>query len=572
MMKKVTANVKMTSFLLGLALLLLIAPFYSQVNGGGSGLSLTYNIPTWVIASWIIAVGLWLIANNKTFTYPQLWYYFVVFPVITLASSMLAEISQPINWLFRQLVILGGFFFLFALFQYQAKQYVLDRILLVLVLTAGLHALLGSMQIIAPDHLPAYFPPNNDFVPRGMFQQINVQVSFLVTGLVICLYLISRPSFRLSSPLVKFLVIIAFTLAVYVIIASGSRVGLLSILLSVPLVLWSRRQQLRPQKNLLIILFVISCGSVWAGQSGLQQTMDKTVRATDNSYATARVAMYTIGLELVVKEPVHGYGIGGFLKAWNQQSSDFVSRHPETVLPPYITHPHNELLFWMIEGGLLVLAGILIVIVGIILALYRCGFQRGGAYAAMLIPISLHTQVELPFYISAVHWFLWLFLIYLVLRHSSRTINVTFSAAVTWSLRTVAVIFAIGVTLFMINTARAQADLYSFLHDRNKQPPYLQLALNNLYFKPVAEQLAMRSMLYASIENNDRARVKIFETWAQEYVEINPELKMYEDLISASVFLRPEGKGCDAIKDGLTMYAHNKPLQQAYKDKCSVQD
>jgi hypothetical protein len=91
----------------------------------------------------------------------------------------------------------------------------------------------------------------------------------------------------------------------------------------------------------------------------------------------------------------------------------------------------------------------------------------------------------------------------------------------------------------------------------------LFIALNNIYTKEYAEQLAMRSMLYHSIENNNAEKVSQFENWALDYVKASPELKMYEDLISASLFLRPKGKGCDAIDAGYQMYAHNKSLQEA---------
>jgi len=551
--------------------LFLIVPFYSSDNIGGTGLTLTYNIPVWLIASWIMAAGLSVISIKQSFAHPKLWFFFVLFPSIVIVSSLMSDGSQSITWLFRQFYILGGLVFLFALFQFSVKQKSIDDILFVLVLATGLHALIGTLQTLGFEDL-TFWIPSKDFVPRGNFQQINVQVSFLVTGLITSLYLISRPGFRKRSTLTKLVVMVSFGLATYVIIASGSRVGLLAMFLGVPLVLWSRYHQLKHHKELLTIICIIACTAIVAGQAGLHRTLDKASTLSEKSYSTARVAMYTIGLELVAKEPVYGTGIGSFRRVWNKQSSDFVVRHPETVLPQSVGHPHNEILFWMIEGGISVVLGIFAVIIGIILALKQCGFQRGGAYAAMLLPISLHTQVELPFYISAVHWFLWLFLIYLVLRHQTKIVEINISKAATRLLQIVAIVFAFSATIFMVNTTRAQTDLYHFLYDKNVQPPYLQLALNNIYFKPMAEQVAMRSMLYASIENNDRARVKIFETWAQEYVEINPELKMYEDLISASVFLRPEGKGCDVIKEGLTMYAHNKPLQQAYKDNCPMQD
>ena len=187
----------------------------------------------------------------------------------------------------------------------------------------------------------------------------------------------------------------------------------------------------------------------------------------------------------------------------------------------------------------------------------------------MLLPISLHTQVELPFYASSLHWFVWLFLIYLVLRHQIKKIEIGLSQTASRLLQTSAVLGAFSVSFFMVNTAKAQADLYDFLYNKNARPPYLRVALNNLYFKPLAEQVAMRSNLYANIENNNKQGVEEFVVWAKDYVNKSPELKMYEDLISASVYLNPAGKVCDMINEALTMYAHNKPLQKARDDNCS---
>ena len=117
----------------------------------------------------------------------------------------------------------------------------------------------------------------------------------------------------------------------------------------------------------------------------------------------------------------------------------------------------------------------------------------------MLLPISLHTQVELPFYASSLHWFVWLFLIYLVLRHQIKKIEIGLSQTASRLLQTSAVLGAFSVSFFMVNTAKAQADLYDFLYNKNARPPYLLVALNNSYFKPLPEQVAMRSNLYANI-------------------------------------------------------------------------
>jgi len=546
----------------------MISPFYAQPNMGGVGLALTYNIAVWLVAMWIMALGLFFIAVQKQVYFTRLWGYFFLFPCIVIVNSFFADVYQPITWFFRQLYILGGGLFLFSLFQFQARQFVIDRILFIIVIGALLQSILGCIQIIAPELLSLWFPPNFDHVPRGMFQQINVQASFLVTALIINLYTISRPAFNASSYFIKVFIVFSFAITLYVVVASGSRIGLLSLLLAVPIMLWSRKKQLRSKKKWLVVLFFASSISLILGQSGMFQTFDKTQQLIEHSYSDARVTMYSIGIELVEKEPIHGYGIGSFLLAWNQQASKFIKHHPDASLPEYVTHPHNELLFWMIEGGLLALFGIIIVIAGIGRAIYLCGMQRGGAYAAMLLPISLHTQVELPFYISSLHWFLWLFLIYLVLRHSTVRRRVNLSASARLVLQGIAMTLVFGGTYFMYNCSRAQTDLFNFLYSDNKQKPYLQIALNNLYFRPEAEKAAMQSMLYASIETDDRDKVITFEKWANNYVKSTPELTIYGDLINASKYLRPDEKGCDVMAQTMKMYAQNNILKDAFHNKC----
>jgi len=540
---------------------------YSQQNLGGTGLQLPFNISAWVIVVYLIAVGCLVTLHRGRLIYPKWWFAFIVFPLVVIVNGVVTEGNAPIIWFFRQAYLLGGLAFVLALLQFQINQRVLDQCIFVLIIAFGLHSLLGMAQVYSPGLIPQYFHSLNDFVPRGIFQQINAQASFLATGLVVTLYFISRPSFRCANRVVQSVVVITFASALYIVVASGSRIGLLSLIIAIPLVVWSRFHQLKSHKTLLLILVLSSCGGFIAGQVGLHETIDKTTQLTEKSYSTARVTMYTIGMELVAKEPIYGYGIGGFLKAWNLQASDFVLRHPEASLPQYVTHPHNETLFWMIEAGLPALFGILVFVIATCLALYQCGFQRGGAYAAMLLPISLHTQVELPFYISSLHWFLWLFLIYLVLRRYTKTAVFNLSLSMRRLIQIASVSFPIGVTLFMVSTAHAQLDLYDFFYKKNKQAPYLELALDNVYTKNMAEQILMSAILYSSIENGDESTVETFEGWALNYVITRPELKMYQDLISASIFLRPEGKGCDAIIAGLKMYGHNKPFKLAY-EKC----
>lgn len=55
------------------------------------------------------------------------------------------------------------------------------------------------------------------------------------------------------------------------------------------------------------------------------------------------------------------------------------------------------------------------------------------------------------------------------------------------------------------------------------------------------KKIAMRSSLYADTEINNRLGVEKFVSGPKNYVSKSAELKVYGDLISASVYLNPEG-------------------------------
>jgi len=542
-----------------LSLVFLAAPFITQANMGGLGLDLGYNISIWTTVSWVISLGLILLVKNKAAYLPRIWPYLCLFPGSIIITSLITGTEKPTLWLFRELYILGGLSFLFALFQFNPTQRSVDKILIIIGISTFFHALLGSLQtFILAENLPIWSPQNN-WSPRSIFQQINVQASFIATGLITIVYLISRPISKKQHWLTKVFWVITVALSAYVIAASGSRIGLLSILIGLPLVLISRRHQLKPHYGLLFAMLISYMAGSYIGESGLQRTFDKTASLSNQSYSNARITIYTIGTNIVKKKPLFGHGIGGYQKAWNQESANFFIEHPDSALPENVTHPHNEFLLWAIEGGALTLISILITFGAIGFTLFKCGFQRGGAYAAMLLPITFHTQVELPFYTSSLHWFIWLFLIYLPTRHNVTKKTLDFSFAANLTAYAAATCLAIGTSLFMYRTASAQADMTDFM--LHKAPvSVLQNGLNNLYSKREAENILRITSLLSSIKSGNKENIRKFQTWALNYIKTHPEPRMYKLLILASRALNPDESGCKAALTAITIYPHSKQI------------
>ncbi len=561
-MQSVHAQSRQWPLLLLMGALFLLAPFYYQDNFGGRGLDLTYNIPIWFFAGLLIFYGLFLFARQGRFFYPFHGWAFLILPVVLVLTGMLEGADQPIAWLFRQIYLLGGILFLFMLFQFRANQATVERVLLFVVISALLNAILATVQILNPEILEGLFVTAQNY-PIGVFQQVNVLASFLATGLIVVIYLISRPSFQGRAWSVKALLVISTGMVSFIIITIGSRVGLLSGSIGILLITFSRWPQLKRQRGVMLLVFLAIAGGTYQGKVGFERISEKTAEIAVGAPASVRVNMYRIAAELVVEKPVVGHGIGSFLRVWGQQTGSYHQRYPAAVLPAYVTHPHNELVLWLIEGGLIAFLGILAIFWVVLLALWRCGANRAGAYFALLLPIGLHTLVEFPFYISSLHWFLWIFLIFMVLRHQTENKMVSLSKPAARLIPVLALLLSIGSGYFLVHTARAQADIMAFLQAKPGSGPYLNIARENLYFKTQAESLSMRSFLHHSIQTKQSEKVQAFVSWGEQRLALRPELKLHEDLINAYHFLNDNKNKCRIIHQGAWRYPANQPLGEA---------
>ncbi|MCX4187789.1 O-antigen ligase family protein [Methylophaga sp. OBS4] len=429
-----------------LATLFLAASIYFHANPGGSGFRIPANIVVWLIANLIGFYSLYRLTKKPYFYLPRYYLYILAFPALAFISGIFAGVEIPNQWLMRMLYIWGGALFLFALFQYPLKQARIDRVLFIVVIAGLLHAAVGIAQIFFLTDMPGWLPVNSSGIPTGLFQQINNQASFQVTVLLIAFWLITRPAVRYGHCSRFIVLAIAIACSAFVISYSGSRVGALGFILAAPLFLVSRWRFIRQDYWLwltvlcIMLLAAISANS-FENQRGLASVAEKTAAINAGYSSTARLGIYSITLELIKEEPVFGHGIGSFVRVWQHKKPVFYAEYPDATLPKErVSHPHNETIFWLVEGGILAGLGLLLVFIGVLKNLKSLPHSRRYAYAALLIPIALHTQVELPFYISAVHWFLFLLLLFVVMQPGRQRFRVGLSLAASKLVKYIAII------------------------------------------------------------------------------------------------------------------------------------
>ena len=542
-----------------------IAPFYYKGNLGGTGLSLPYNNAVWAVAITIIFYSIVRIFTNKEIVYVNKLWMIVAFPLLIIISSFFSGYLSASAWIIRQMYILGGGLYLLSLFQMDLSTKEVEKILFFVVLSMVFHAGLSTLQTLNFESLKGFIPPNTGRA-SGVLQQINVHASYLATGVIICFFIISRASFNSQNIFEKSIIFLSIFLCSFSVFNSGSRIGISSLLVSFPLLIFAYKEEYLKNRNVFFLALIIFIVGAYLGRDGVGTAVDKG-HDIFQGYADIRTVIYSISIKIVQAEFIWGHGLGGFVNAWSQVAPEFYLSNPSVQRVPFITHPHNEFILWFIETGLLGITGIVIFVWGVIRSLINCGRKNGLGFLALLIPISFHTQVELPFYISSLHWFLWLFLIFMVLNTDKKKTKVI-SSPPTRNITIISIVYLASI-LFIYDCEMARRDLYHTMKkqkDTNNEYP-LQTALNNLYFQSVAERLVMRKFMRTSIRNNDKTNIATYTEWAEEFIKINPELKVLEDLSESYSVLNLKQKRCKVVNTGLYIHGESKVLSE-YANDC----
>jgi len=564
-----------------LAVLFLIAPFYYHPNIGGEGLRIPNNITVWMVATIIIWYSLHLVLKRPTFVIPKYFAYIAVFPILITLSGFVTGVEQPLKWLFRLLFIWGGLAFFFSLFQHGLKQGRLDRILFIIVISALLQGLVGVAQIYLQMDMPFWLPKSPNGVPSGLFQQINNQATYQVTAIMIVAYLITRPFIRFAKPWLKVILIFSVLCSSFLVMVSGSRIGALTLVLGLLIIIPTQWQRFKQNKRMALIAVAALVMGIGLGSAvGNGHAIDKTVAMQSGYSGSARLGIYTIALDLIKEEPIFGHGIGSFGRVFQHAKSGFYQQYPKAVLPnKYVSHPHNEMFFWLVEGGLIAGVGLLVVLVGVILALNTLSWQRSWGYVAILLPIASHIQVELPFYISVFHWFLFIILIFILSSYSMVNKTRVMSTSMLKLSSIVVGVLSFILIMFFLHTLRSHQDFMNYYRGENLDLPF-KYAFKNPYLSDQAQWVDMNTILNSSthfdakgdrdIQHNIANSVKAYIDWGKIRLLNKPNIELYRQLAGAYYFLEDQVNFCSIIHSGAAMYPDDVQLQKSALEECMM--
>jgi len=297
--------------------------------------------------------------------------------------------------------------------------------------SALFQAIVTVLQLYAPYfswRWLQYNPLAAEGRPLGMFGQVNLLGSFLATGLGAALWSVVQCR-RKNAISAWVVILLTIGVALYL---THSRTGWLGATIAmVGLVIFSpvktRRKTLLLVTGLVVggwlLVQIIPSPGIPVLVPAEHQMQSQAVKTAINSDAkdastfslermraessTQRRQMLEGSVALIKQHPLLGAGAGSFESVWPDAlaSTGQVSSFEHTV-----THPHNEILFVLAEGGIVALSGLLL-FAGIFCIPLIKGSHRSRTIWALTLPIALHCMTEYPFYLSAVHAVIFLLLL-----------------------------------------------------------------------------------------------------------------------------------------------------------------
>jgi len=392
---------------------LVFAMHFYMPNAGGMGLNLPQNNITWMVMSTVVLiVGVAIFIHQRRLI--MTGSIVLLFLGVILFGGWL--ILTPELWrgiaLWRWAGLLLGAVFYFSLLQLSLTKLHKNIIIYSVIISAFIQTALGCMQYYSLMNGIPY--PMVSGRPYGIFAQVNLLASFIVVGYALALTALVLPGFRftimrreVTRTIAISMAIVTFSVAMMIL---QSRIGLVSFtLVSLVFGVFFLRQFPRRTAYALVIVSVGLILGFYSLSAGVSHA----------SSDSARIIMLRTALSMIAEKPLSGWGYGGFEYTFQQFRA---SLNQSTIGVGVASHPHNELLFWWVEGGVIGLINVLVFFsVGILLALstikkyikkpFSNDSQHSAGIMLALLPLALHTQTEYPFYLSAAHFSLFIILL-----------------------------------------------------------------------------------------------------------------------------------------------------------------
>lgn len=525
-------------------------------NQGGSGLYLPFNMVGWAFFSVLIAIGIWhlTIVKKRVFSLSQR--SFLAGLVILLLPFLNPDTDWNVGAQLRFLAIAAGLLLFFSLSQFQFPEKSRHSLLYFLLGAVAIEAALGWGQffLLKDGNWLGYNVKINR--PYGIFQKDSVFSSFLAAGLAISFYLqrwdASVVNSRWKQGLLSFILLATPLLLVQIQSRAGIYGAVLAVVCMLP-ILWRYNRHIF-WWSLLLMGLGFAVGFI----------IFNAARSAENYEVTTsfRKLYWTHLFSMVPQSLWLGHGYGSF---------EYTFLHhfyaPENIKPGMrlmeenLDHPHNELLFWLHEGGIVAVVGLLVIAVGYIRILSKCsGWAKRISLLALVLPLLFHSMVEYPFYHSVAHFFFFVVFLWLADAESGQQKIIDYQYC--FFARMLALLIPLLVVPFMLSGVQAASVLTKYERMKDKNPQMLDQIINPLPWMMIYEFQMHSAQLTFSAAMHDKTGLESFVDWAKEFLHNTPRAAVYAQLVFALQQLNDTEQAQHWLAEGKRVFPRSDFLQK----------
>jgi len=492
---------------------------------GGTGLYLSFNVFGWLIATLLISLGLWQITLNKKVVFSKLQFYsllgFLCLCIPMFYGSEFSDHAIP-----RLLGLAGGLLLLFCLYQFDELTKNPQQILWWILIAVAIQACFGLVQyfILEAGDWGGFKPKVG--LPHGSFLQRNVMASFMSTGIALCLYLACSTE---NDVIKKYFVYLTLFLSTFLIIPLFSRTGYLTAITAILFI--SPFLFMNNKKAFTTSLFVVLLATTLAQSSLTDKPSNLIERKGTN--VTARFDIYSISGKMIIEKPIMGYGYGNFERSYLDFNNKLKRLKPE-INPPLLnlSHPHNEVLLWVSEGGIIALIGILFFFIAYMNSWLKISNKLAKRLAifGLIAPILLHSQLEFPFYSSVSHWFIFIILLWFTDIQSNTSKN-EYALDKSFLIRFLAILTTVIFVPFLITTLHT-----AYVIVKHEKSGYLNLKTFEEIINPIVWQKQLDNNIYAYIlisglKEKSPEKLQIYIDWGLNRIKNRPRIDLYSNIL-----------------------------------------